>query len=511
MYNDKTKHLYRPPIVTFMGHIDHGKTSIQDFIRKTNIVMREDGKITQHIGASVVEYKDKKIVFIDTPGHEAFAMMRLRGAKVTDIVVLVIAAGDGVKPQTIEAISHARSANVPIIVAINKVDLPTSDPDRIILQMQENGLISEELDGNIGTIRVSAMTGFGINDLLDRIILEAEILELKLNVNNIASCVVLESKNDSDFGPIANIIVRDGVLKLGDFVICEQYYGKVKLLIDEFNHHIDSVSSGYPVKLIGLDGVVNSGSIIEIVKDEKKILKIIKDRKEEIKLSNLKEIHKDAKEILLDIKDVPKINIIIKSDVQGTLEVIVNFINEIITSVDNLDINLVYSSVGQINVSDVLLAATSNSLIIGFKVKVNSKILQMAKNNNVDIKIYSIIYDLMDETKDFLKGKIIPDKLEEHKGTAKILKIFNVSKNKKVYGCVLEEGNIKSNMNVKIYRGDRMMFDGSTQSLKRYQKDVDEVKNNDEFGISFVGFNNANENDNIKFYNITFSSKNEKL
>ena len=500
----------RPPVITFMGHIDHGKTSIQDSIKKTNIVKKEDGKITQHIGASIVDYKNTNIIFIDTPGHEIFTTMRMRGAKVTDIVVLVIAADDGIKPQTIEAINHAKAANVPIIVAINKIDLQTANCDKVLIQMQENNLISEELGGDIGTIRLSAKTGKGLNELLERILLESEMLNLKVNRKNTAYGVVIESKINSDIGPVISIIVQDGLLKTGNFIICEEQYGKIKILIDESDNILKTVEPGFPIKLIGLSMLPVSGSKIEVVSSEKiaikKIKLIQKQTKEYISL-NSKMINsiEFAKNKLLNISNKNKIgllNIILKADTKGTLEAIEESFKKL--STNRINLKIIHSMVGMINETDILLASTSKSIIIGFKTKINIKTMQLAKQYSVKVKLYSIIYNLIEEIKEILDKKIIPEKVENYCGSANILKIFNFSKNQKVSGCLITDGIVKFNMNSKIYRNDEIIFDGEIQTLRRYKDKTNEVKNGNECGISFKGFNKFKENDIIKFYDITY-------
>ncbi|MEI6056100.1 MAG: translation initiation factor IF-2 [Lentisphaerota bacterium] len=496
----------RPPVVTFMGHVDHGKTSIQDAIRKTNVVKGEAGGITQHTGASVIVHKDKTIVFIDTPGHEAFTAMRARGANVTDIVVLVVAADDGFMPQTVEALSHAKAAKVPIIVAMNKIDLHSADPDKVLLHMQQNSLTSEEWGGDVGVIKVSALTGKGLPELLDRILLEAEILELKANRNRPAEGIVLEAELEQGHGPVANVIVRNGSLNIGDVVLCEQHYGKIKALIDGNGARVKSVGPSLPAKIVGLSGVPNAGAIFSVVKNEKIASDLASTKADDVRSKGLTKTNTATLEDLFsDIKNNQRndLNLIIKTDVQGTAEAIKDSLQKLPS--EKIKVNIVHSAVGGISDSDIMLASASNAIVVGFHVKVNTGVNDLAKRQKVEIRLYSIIYELIEDIKDALEGRLAPDQREVNLGKAQILKIFDVSKGPKVCGCLVEEGYIKVGGKARIYRNKELIFAGIVQSLRRFQNDVKEVKAGQECGIRLNNFLDFQENDLISIYDIEFN------
>lgn len=493
----------RPPVVTFMGHVDHGKTSIQDAIRKTSVVKGEAGGITQHTGASVIKHKGKTVVFIDTPGHEAFTAMRARGANVTDIVILVVAADDGFMPQTVEALSHAKAANVPIIVAMNKIDLPSADPDKVLLHMQQNGLTSEEWGGDIGAIRVSALTGQGLTDLLDRILLEAEILELKANPKRPAEGVVLEAELEQGHGPVSNVIVRNGTLNIGDVVLCGQHYGRIKALIDGSGARVKSVGPSLPAKIVGLSGVPNAGAAFSVVKNEKIASEMASDKADDIRLKGLnKSTTATLEDLFSNIKNNLRndLNLVIKTDVQGTAEAIKDSLLKFPS--EKIKVNIVHSAVGGISDSDIMLASASNAIVIGFHVKVNSGVNDLAKKQKVEIRLYSIIYELIEDIKDALEGRLAPDQREVNLGKAKILKIFDVSKGPKVCGCLVEEGYIKVGGKARVYRNKELIFNGIVQSLRRFQNDVKDVKAGQECGIRLDNFLDFQENDIIHIYDI---------
>lgn len=495
----------RPPVVTFMGHVDHGKTSIQDAIRKTNIVKGEAGGITQHTGASVIKHKDKTVVFIDTPGHEAFTAMRARGANVTDIVVLVVAADDGFMPQTVEALSHARAANVPIIVAMNKIDLHSADPDKVLLHMQQNGLTSEEWGGNVGVIKVSALTGKGLPELLDRILLEAEILELKGNQSRSAEGIVLEAELEQGLGPVANVIVKDGTLHVGDVVLCEQHYGRIKALIDGSGARVKSIGPSLPAKVVGLSGVPNAGALFSVAKNEKVASELASTKADDVRSKGLiKSTTSTLEDLFSNIKNNQRndLNLIVKTDVQGTAEAIKDSLQKLPS--EKIKVNIVHSAVGGISDSDIMLASASNAIVVGFHVKVNAGVNDLAKRQKVEIRLYSIIYELIEDIKDALEGRLAPDQREVNLGKAKILKIFDVSKGPKVCGCLVEEGYIKVGGKARIYRDKELIFNGIVQSLRRFQNDVKEVKAGQECGIRLNNFLDFQEDDFISIYDIEF-------
>ncbi len=495
----------RPPVVTFLGHVDHGKTSIQDAIRKTNIVKGEAGGITQHTGASVTEHAGKKIVFIDTPGHEAFTAMRARGANTTDIAILVVAADDGFMPQTIEAMNHAKAAGVPIIVAINKIDLPSADPGKVLLHMQQNNLMSEDWGGEVGTVKVSAITGEGLNDLLERISLEAELLELKANPKRRAEGVVIEAELESGMGVTANLLVQKGTLKQGDVILCGQYYGKAKAIIDSTEKRVKSIGPSMPVKILGLSGVPTAGAKFIVCKTEKEAAEIAKKRGTIIRTEGLTKTTATSLEdlfVTFDSKNRNDLNIVLKTDVQGTAEAIIDSLAKLPS--DKIKVNVIHSAVGSISDSDILLASASGAIVTGFHVKVNKGVNDVAKNENVEIRLYSIIYELIEDITDALEGRLAPDAREKQLGKARILKIFTPSKGPKICGCLVEEGNIKSGAKARVRRGDELIFNGTLQSLRRFQDDVKEVKTSQECGIRLDNFLDFQEGDIVEVYEVEF-------
>lgn len=506
-YQDDPKNLVeRPPVVTFLGHVDHGKTSLQDYIRKTSVAAGEAGGITQHIGASVVEFEGKKITFIDTPGHEAFTAMRSRGANVTDIAILVVAADDGFMPQTVEALNHAKAANVPIIVAINKIDLPTADPDKVIRQMQQNGLTSEEWGGNIGTVRVSALKGTGINNLLERILLEAEMLQLKADPKRPALGIVLEAQLEQGYGPTANVLIKTGTLKIGDAIVCGEHSGKVKSMISPTGEKLKSAGPSMPVKVVGLSGVPEAGAKLVVCKDEKDARRIAEERmarKRSEKLENTKP-GANLQDIFsrLDSSSKQKLNFIVKADVQGSLEAINHSLSKIPN--DKITIEIIHEATGAITENDVLLASASKAIIVGFHVRVNPGVNALAKKENVEIRLYSIIYELIEDIKDAIEGRLAPEQREIELGQAVILKIFTLSKGPKVCGCMVEKGLVKVGAKARVFRAGELIFNGSVQSLRRFQSDVKEVKSGLECGIRLDNFLDFQEGDRIQFYDIEF-------
>ncbi len=505
-YQDDPKDLVpRCPIVTFMGHVDHGKTSLQDRIRKTDIAGGEAGGITQHIGASVVNLNGKMITFVDTPGHEAFTAMRARGANVTDIVVLVVAADDGFMPQTIEAMNHAKAAGVPIIVAINKMDLPDANADKVLLHMQQNNLTSEDWGGNVAAIRVSAKTGEGIQDLLERILLEAEMLELKANPKRPGIAYVLESQLEQGFGPTANIVVKNGTIKIGDPILCGEYWGKVKNLTDCRGQRVKSAGPGTPVKVAGLSGVPEAGTRLVVCSSEHHAKELAEERAEKKREEQL--LHSNASgtslEDLFSKMESDKkqsLCVVLKADVNGSCEAIAESFKKLPS--DKISINVVHSGVGAITENDVLLAASSHGIVVGFHVRVNPGVNALAKKENVEIRLYSIIYELIEDITDALTGRLEPEKREKELGVAKILQIFELSKGPKVCGCVVEKGVVKVGAKARVFRRGELIFNGEVRSLRRFQDDVREVKQGLECGIKLDNFADFDVNDVIQIYDI---------
>ncbi len=491
----------RPPVVTIMGHVDHGKTSLLDAIRQTNVVDKEAGGITQHIGAYQVEVPRGTVTFLDTPGHEAFTAMRARGAKATDIVILVVAADEGPMPQTIEALNHAKAANVPIIVAINKIDKPGANPDRVKNMLAEKGLIPEEWGGQTVYAEVSAKKRIGIEELLDLILIQAEVLELKANPNKLARGVIIESKLDKGRGPVATVLVQEGTLKVGDPFIVGTLYGRVRSLFNDKGKKIEKAGPSTPVEVLGLPGVPEAGEEFIIVSDERKARQIATMREQKLKE---KEMAKKAKLSLEDIYEkiqqgeIQELNIVLKGDVQGSVEAISESLNKISSS--KVKVNIIHSGVGFINEGDVMLAEASKAIIIGFNVKVDPKAATLAEKNNIDIKIYNIIYELIDNVKLALEGLLKPISKEVLVGKAEVRQTFSISKIGTIAGCFVLEGKVNRNNTVKVIRDKNIIFEGRLSSLKRFKDDVKEVLQGFECGMSIDGFNDIKQGDIFEFY-----------
>ena len=495
----------RPPVVTFMGHVDHGKTSLQDTVRHTNVTAGEAGAITQHIGASSVRFNGKDITFIDTPGHAAFSKMRARGADCTDIVVLVVSAAEGFKPQTVEAMNHALSAKVPIVVAINKIDLPDADPDKVLLNMQQNGLTSEDWGGDVGTVRVSAKTGEGIDDLLERILLEAQMLELKANPKGPADGVVLEAQLEQGFGPTAHVLVQDGTLKVGDFALCGEHHGRIRTLINDKGERVKSVPPGFPVKIVGLSGIPEAGDRLEICSSDKEARQIAAERvaakRQETLASNAISSAEDLFS-KLNKEEVNSLNIIIKSDVRGSGEAIAQSLEQLPS--EKIKASVVANGVGPISESDIDLAAATGSLVVGFHVRVNPGVNDLAKKRGVEIRLYSIIYELLEDITDALAGKLEPERKEKVNGQARILQIFELSKGPKICGCRVESGVVKVGSKARVWRNRELIYNGEVASLRHFRDDVREVKAGLECGIRLDNFADFIEGDEIELYEIEY-------
>ncbi|MCX7991363.1 MAG: translation initiation factor IF-2 [Proteobacteria bacterium] len=495
------KKVKRPPVVTIMGHVDHGKTSLLDAIRQTNVVDKEAGGITQHIGAYQVEVSRGTVTFLDTPGHEAFTAMRARGAKATDIVILVVAADEGPMPQTIEALNHAKAANVPIIVAINKIDKPGANPERVKNMLAEKGLIPEEWGGNTVYAEVSAKKRIGIEELLDLILIQAEVMELKANPDRLAKGVIVESKLDKGRGPVATVLIQEGTLKIGDPFIVGTLYGKVRSLFNDKGKKIDKAGPATPVEVLGLPGVPEAGDEFIVVSDERKARQIATLREQKQKEI---EMVKKAKLSLEDIYEkiqqgeIQELNIVLKGDVQGSVEAISEALNKI--SASNVKVNIIHAGVGSVNESDVMLAEASKAIIIGFNVKVDQKASLIAEKNNIDIKIYNIIYELIDNIKLALEGLLKPIIKEVLVGKAEVRQTFSISRIGTIAGCFVLEGKVSRNNIVKVVRDKNIVFEGRLSSLKRFKDDVKEVLQGFECGISIEGFNDIKVGDILEFY-----------
>jgi translation initiation factor IF-2 len=495
----------RPPIVTFMGHVDHGKTSLLDRIRNTKVVAGESGGITQHIGAYTVDMDARQITFLDTPGHAAFTAMRARGANVTDIAVLVVAADDGVMPQTIEAIKHAKAAGVCIIVAMNKMDLYGTNPDRIKQQLNEHGVMVEDWGGNIGCIPVSATTGAGIDQLLERITLEAEMLELRANPHKKAVGFVIEAQMEAGMGPTATLLVRDGTLKVGDNVLCGAQWGRIKALMNDQGKQVRTAGPSHAVKCVGLTGVPGAGDEFCICASSGEARKLSETLLADIKSADLNQTSRGK--ISLDdlfgqagAAEIKELNVIVKCDVQGSVEAITQSLAGIKS--EKVKLKILTADVGNITPNDVMLASASNAIILGFHIAKEAGVTASAKKEGVEIRLYSIIYELLEEVEAAMCGLLDPELRETYLGKAEIRAIFDMGKRNKVAGCMIVEGKITSRASIRIKRGNEVLYKGTIGSLKRFQADAAEVHNGQECGIRPDNFANFQEGDIIEAYTI---------
>tara|TARA_B100000886_G_scaffold89102_1_gene58668 strand:- start:679 stop:2850 length:2172 start_codon:yes stop_codon:yes gene_type:complete len=491
----------RAPIVTIMGHVDHGKTSLLDYIRKTKVANSEAGGITQHIGAYQVDTKNGKITFLDTPGHAAFSSMRARGAQITDIVVLIVAADDGVMPQTEEAIEHALSAKVPIIVAINKIDKENADVDKILTELSKKNVLTEEWGGDTICIRVSAMTGEGIDQLLEAISLQSEILELKASSKGAATGTVVESSLDKGKGPVATVLIESGILNKKDYVLVGKEFGRVRAMFNEFNNEINLAGPSVPVVITGLSGTPNVADKLISTSDERKVKEIASLRE-----SKQKEIEMQSKQKTFSIDNFNSesatskkiINLIIKSDVQGSSEAIVSSLKAIKN--DDVGLDIIYSGVGAITESDANLAMSSNSKIIGFNVRADVKAKKLIELNGQDLHYFSVIYDLIDNIKQQLSGMLDPDIKEEIIGIAEVKDVFRSSKIGAIAGSIVSEGVIQKDQPIRVLRDNVVIYEGELESLRRFKEDVKEVKSGTECGIGVKDYNDVRAGDQIEVY-----------
>lgn len=498
------KQLPRAPVVTVMGHVDHGKTSLLDALRETNVVAKEAGGITQHIGAYQIEVDgNKKITFIDTPGHEAFSEMRARGAKVTDIVVLVVAANDGIMPQTIEAIRHAQAAEVPIVVAINKIDLPGADPMKVKTELLQHGIAVEEMGGECLCAEVSAKKRINIEKLLEAILLQAEILDLRANPNCKATGTVIEAKMEKGRGSVATLLVQQGTLQIGDIIIAGKEWGHVRAMFNEHGHKIQSATPATPVEVLGLQGTPAAGDNFNVVESESQAKEITNYRIQKERDAKLVKSAKSAMEQMLDkIKsgEIKHLPIVIKADVQGSIEAIEGTLNKL--SNDEVSVQILHSAVGPISESDVTLAKASHAFIIGFNVRAIPQARDMARRDGIDIRYYSIIYDVADDVKKGLEGMLSPELKEKIIGYAEIRNVFNITGVGKVAGCMVTEGLVKRGAKVRLLRDNVVIHDGNLGQLKRFKDDVKEVKDGYECGMSFENYNDIQVGDFIECYEI---------
>ncbi|MBQ7252692.1 MAG: translation initiation factor IF-2, partial [Kiritimatiellae bacterium] len=499
--------LPRPPVVTFMGHVDHGKTSLLDYIRKTHVAAGEDGGITQHIGAYQVEREGRSITFLDTPGHEAFTAMRARGANLTDIAVIVIAGDDGIMPQTKEAIQHAQAAKVAMIVAINKCDLPGANPDRVMRQLQQLGLTPEDWGGDLICCKVSAATGEGIDNLLEMILLQADILELKADPKKLATGYVIEARLEAGQGPTANVLVKEGTLKINDAFLSGTTHGKIKAMINDLGAKVRTAGPSAAVKLLGLSSVPEPGQAFEIRASDREARAIAEERIEEARLAGLRAgTEKPAALSLDDLLQAQEgdgkrtLHVILKTDVQGSLEAIKSSIESIKS--EKVAVEVIATGVGGITENDVLLASASKAMILGFHVSKENGAGAAAKRAGVEIRLYAIIYEMLDDVKALMTGLLDPIVKEHTHGTAQIRQIFDMGKRGKVAGCMCQKGKITLRGRVRVRRKDEILYEGKIQSLRRFQNDATEVREGQECGIVLDHFANFSEGDVIESYEV---------
>jgi len=508
---DKTiKLIVKPPVVTVIGHVDHGKTTLLDIIRKTDVTKGEAGGITQRIGAYQIKIDNKKIVFIDTPGHEAFTTMRARGVKATDIAVLVVAADDGVMPQTVEAINHAKAANVPVIVAINKIDKANANVEKVKKGLTKYDLVSEEWGGETLMVEVSALQNKGIEKLLEAISLQAEMLDLKANPNIPAKGLIIETKLDKKRGIVASVLIQDGTLEIGNYFITGLSYGKIKSLHNDKGKSIINAGPSTPVEIIGFGKMPKAGDYFHVVPDDKLAKIIINEREDEERDKIIEKTSLSLDNLFLEIKEgkIDKFKIILKTDTQGSLDALQEAIKKIKIENDEVIIDIIHEGVGNITETDVMLATASRAIIIGFNIRPDSNIQKIAKSEKVDIRLYRIIYNLIDEIKSALKGYLKP-KIEEYVcGQAEVREIFKIPKIGTIAGSYVLSGKISNNENIRVIRDGKLIYEGKVSSLKRFKEDTKEVNTGFECGIGVEKFNDIKLKDILEFY--TFREVKEK-
>jgi translation initiation factor IF-2 len=493
----------RPPVVTIMGHVDHGKTMLLDAIRKTNVMGGEAGGITQHIGAYDVELENGHVVFIDTPGHEAFTAMRARGAQVTDIVVLVVAADDGMMPQTKEAIDHARAAKVPIVVAINKIDKPTANPEKVKKDLSDYGLVPEQWGGTTLFSEVSAKQKIGIKELLDTILLQAEILELRANPDKPARGIIIEARLDKGRGPVATLLVQEGTLKTGDAFLAGSHYGRVRAMLNDKGQKIEEAGPSTPVEVVGFTDIPQAGETFIVVSEERMAKQISLYRQEKIREKELSKLSKVSLEQLYDkIKkgEVKELNVIIKADVQGSIEAVREALTKL--STDAVKVNILHDAVGGITETDVNLASASNAIIIGFNVRPGPKAQSLAEEEHVDIRIYSIIYDAITDIKNAMEGLLEPTYKEHILGRAQVIQVFNIRKVGAIAGSLVTDGKVVKGSHARLLRDNVVVYDGRISSLKRFKDDMKDCAQGLECGIGIENFNDIKLGDVIESYEV---------
>ena len=499
---DESDLLERPPVITIMGHVDHGKTTLLDTIRNSHVATGEAGGITQHIGAYQISYQGKKLTFIDTPGHAAFTEMRARGASVTDIVIIIVAADDGVMPQTREAIDHAKAAGVPIVVAVNKMDKPTANPDRVMTEMAEHNIIPESWGGDVMFVNISAKTGMGIDDLLERLLLISEMQELKANPKRYASGTVIESKMDKNLGVVSTLLIQNGTLRIGDYIVVGNYAGRIRTLKNDRNENLVEAGPSTPVSITGISESPSAGDKFMVFESEKKARSIAEER-----ILKAKEaVNRGKQSVSLDdlfnrINDgAHEINVILKADVKGSEEAVKNSLLKL--DVDGIRVNVISSGIGTVTESDIVLAAASDAIIIGFNIRPNNKIMDYAKEKDVDIRLYNIIYKVVEEMEAAMKGKLEPEYEEKVLGQAEVRKLFKFSKVGTIAGSMVTSGIIRRDAKARVIRDGVIIYDGNINSVAREKDQVKEVKQGLECGITIENFNDIKESDVIEAYEI---------
>ena len=497
----------RPPIVTVMGHVDHGKTTLLDFIRKTRVTEGEAGGITQHIGAYKVDYNGNEIVFLDTPGHEAFTAMRARGAGVTDIAILVVAADDGVKPQTLEALNHAKAAGVPIIVAVNKADKPDAKPERVRQQLSDYGLVPEEWGGDAIMVDVSAKLGDGVDQLLEMVLLVAEMAELRASDSVSAEGIVVEANLDKGKGPVATVIVQQGTLKRGNIIATQTSWGKIRAMLDDTGKPTDAAGPSTPVEILGLENVPVPGEVFHLLSSEREARDLVSNANRKEPEPGKARARLTLEELYdqMQSEDIPQLNVVLKCDVQGSLEAFHSTLMKM--STDEVRINIIHEGVGRISESDVTLASVSNAIIIGFNVRPDANAKKLSESENVQIRLYRVIYDMQEDIKAALEGMLAPTLRENIVGQAEIRASFKVPKIGRIAGCFVQEGNIRRNTKVRVVRDGVVIWEGSLSGLRHFKEDVREIAAGNECGLSFQGFQDFREGDIVEAYEILSEKK----
>ncbi|HYO45647.1 MAG TPA: translation initiation factor IF-2, partial [Gemmatimonadota bacterium] len=495
----------RPPVVTVMGHVDHGKTSLLDFIRQTNVIAGESGGITQHIGAYEVELDDERsVTFLDTPGHQAFTAMRARGAQATDIVILVVAADDGVMPQTVEAIDHARAASVPLVVAVNKIDLPDARPDRVKQELMQHKVVIEEFGGDVLCANVSAKTGAGIPDLIEKVMLQADLLDVKANPERYARGVVIESELDKGMGPVATVLVTAGTLEIGDAFICGLFDGRVRALLDERGNNVEEAGPSQPVRVLGFSGVPEAGDSFAVLEDEREVRDIAQRRQRLQREQGFRRTKEPTtlEELYAQVQagEIERLNVILKGDVGGSVEALADELTKL--STEEVKVDVIHRGVGAITENDVLLAAASDAIIIGFHVRPDARTRSAAEREGVDIRVYRVIYEVVDDVRLAMEGLLAPEKREVVLGAAEVRETFKIPKVGTIAGCLVSDGTIPRTARVRVVRDGVEVYEGVIGSLKRFKDDVREVREGYECGINVEGFNDVKVGDVIEAYKI---------